>query len=142
MSGSKEAIFAGSVVPFQPSGKRPSIMCTSSWSAKVSAGYGGRAQFGTGTEKSALGDVAHRLGALFEMGEKLVEVGLSTLAHAAQKQSQQRGQKVENARSSCSNMAADRDKKVSIGRRPARDKGLTIRAAAARSACFVKLFEG
>lgn len=93
MSGSKEAIFAGSVVPFQPSGKRPSIMCTSSWSAKVSAGYGGRAQFGTGTEKSALGDVAHRLGALFEMGEKLVEFSLSTLAHAAQKQSQQRGQR-------------------------------------------------
>ncbi|RUT67527.1 hypothetical protein D0817_25980, partial [Flavobacterium cupreum] len=37
-------------------------------------------------------------------------------------------------------MAANREKKVSIGRRPAREKSLASRAAAARSACFVKCF--
>lgn len=36
--------------------------------------------------------MAHRLGALFKMGEELVEFSLDTLAHAAQKQCQQCGQ--------------------------------------------------
>lgn len=67
--------------------------CGVSHQLGIERGYGGRAQFDTGTEKSALRDVAHRLGALFGMSEKLVEFGLNALAHATQKQDQHRGQR-------------------------------------------------
>jgi len=58
----------------------------------VERGYSGRIQFGACTGKGALGDVAHRLGPLLEMGEKFIKFSLDTLAHATQKHGQQRGQ--------------------------------------------------
>ncbi len=52
-----------------------------------------RGQLGAGAPERAVGHIAHQLGLLVKVGEEFVEFGLDALAHAAEHDRDQRGQR-------------------------------------------------